>query len=92
MADSCEGIERVEEGTPLFAEGAELASSGLSEPVVAAIAPGSVGFPVSLHPSALFHFVQQRVQGGKRELQRTPGPLPDLLSDLESVQRFFCEQ
>lgn len=63
-----------------------------SEAVVAAVAPCVVGLPAAFDPSAFFHLVKQRIEGGQREFQCAVGSLADLLGNFEAIEGLLSQQ
>src|SRR5581483_2437750 len=92
MADSGQGVERLEKGSPLFAQRCQLAASGRSEAVVPAVASRLIRLPPAFDPSSFFHLVKQGIKRGEGELQGAAGSLPDLPGYLETVVWLLGQQ
>jgi len=92
MADSGQAVEGLEKRAPFLAQWGKLAAAGGREAIVAAVASSFVRLPVGFYPSTLFHFVEQRVERGERELESAVGALANLLGNFESVERLLSEQ
>src|SRR5690348_935542 len=79
--------ERAKQFLPLLAQRRELLAARGSEAIVAARASGRGFAPRGAEPAARFHAIEQRVERGERESQRSASARFDAAGQFVSMQR-----